>query len=300
MEITYKKKDGTEIDGLVTATLRRTEDGRILGYQGVIRDITERKQAERERAQLMAIHQELDVARDIQASLLPPTHPDWPDLDVVSFSAPTRDVGGDFYAYYARDDEGFALAVGDVSGKGMPAALLMAVSLSSFQAIVPQILSPGELLAHLDWAIAHYTRSTRQNCALCYAQILANREGLGWILKAANAGCIPPLIRRVDSTVEWVDVSGMPLGVGLGSEVGYAEARVILGKGDFVILSSDGLVEAMTATGEIFGFDRLQQAVIAGPSTSAEAMLAHLQAEVANFMGQTEPHDDLTIVVLQV
>jgi PAS domain S-box-containing protein len=302
LEVKHKKKDGTEIDSLITATLRRTEAGRILGYQGVIRDVTERKRVEKERALLLAIQRELDVARDIQISLLPSPHPEWPGLDVVSYSRPTHEVGGDFYAYYAFDQENFALAVGDVSGKGTPAALLMAVSLASFQAIIPQALDPGELLTHLDRAIAHYTRTTYQNCALCYVEISAsvNGESQEKVLRAANAGCIPPLIRWADGTVEWVEVSGMPLGVGFGAELGYREATLTLNKGDSVILASDGLVEAMRATGEMFGFDRLEQAVVAGPTTNAEAMLAHLQAEVIDFIGQTELHDDLTIVVLQV
>jgi sigma-B regulation protein RsbU (phosphoserine phosphatase) len=86
----------------------------------------------------------------------------------------------------------------------------------------------------------------------------------------------------------------------LSGEVGYQEVEVSLAPGDLIILTSDGVIEANDATGEMFSFDRLEQAVATGPTASAEAMLEHLKAAVAAFVGRTEPHDDLTIVVVQV
>ncbi|MBN1991696.1 MAG: SpoIIE family protein phosphatase [Anaerolineae bacterium] len=309
-EVKLRRKDNAEIDGLVTATLRQAEDGTILGYQGIIRDITAQKQAEKERLQLSAIQRELDMARNIQVSLLPPPQPVWGGPDVVCYSKPAQEVGGDFYAYHALDDKplaggktagGFALVVGDISGKGMPAALLMAVSLASVQTVINQSFSPGELLAHLDRVLAHYTQTTRQNCALCYVEFKPAGNGQpGRILHAANAGGVLPIIRRGNGAVEWVEVGGLPLGVGLGAESGYQEVTLPLAPGDLVILTSDGVIEAMNQTGEIFGFERLEQAVAAGPALSAETMLGHLKRQVTAFVGPTEPHDDLTLVVVRV
>ena len=119
-------------------------------------------------------------------------------------------------------------------------------------------------------------------------------------MRVANAGCVMPLVRRRDGSVGWIEVFGTPLGMQLSAEFPYQEAEVSLGPGDLIILTSDGVVEANNGLGEMFGFDRLEQAVAAGPSTSAEAMLEHLKAAVAAFVGTTEPHDDLTIVVVQV
>jgi serine phosphatase RsbU (regulator of sigma subunit) len=119
-------------------------------------------------------------------------------------------------------------------------------------------------------------------------------------VRVANSGCVAPLIRRAGGRVEWVEVGGLPLGVGLGAQLGYPEANLNLRPGELVLLTSDGLVEATDEAGNLFGFERLAQVVAQGPQTDATAMLAHLQAEVAAFTGQTEPHDDLTIVVLQV
>jgi|GEM_PF-4277458 len=310
-EIQLRRSDETFRDGLITATVWRDDDGNILGYQGIIRDITEQKQAEKERLRLSAIEQELTLAQEIQQSLLLPPQPNWDGPDVVCHSTPAREIGGDLYAYYAFPStlnpfderlasDHFAVMVGDVSGKGMPAALLMAVSVASYQAVVGQSLSPGALLAHLDKAITPYTHETSQNCAMIYVDIMLDGNQSA-VVRIANAGCMFPLIRRVDGSTEWIEVVGVPLGMGgLGSQLGYEEVGVTLSKGDFIILTSDGIVEAMNAQKELFGFERLEHAVVTGPATSAEDMLEHAKGEVATFGGDTEPHDDMTIVVVQV
>ena len=270
------------------------------------RHIVELKQAEQERLQLSAIQRELAIAHEIQTRLLPPAKPDWPDLDVICYSTPAHEVGGDLYDYHALGDNRFAMIIGDVSGKGIPAALLMAMSLASFQATVGQNMAPEALLAHLDQAIGAYTGLTGPNCALIYAEIslppptLLNEDN-GRILRVANAGCIPPLIRRVDGSVEWVDVRGIPLGLNFGTaQPGYEQVHRTLATGDLLILTSDGVVEAHNAAGHLFGFERLEQAVAAGSNAGPETMLEHLKREIAAFRGDTELYDDLTIVVVRV
>jgi serine phosphatase RsbU (regulator of sigma subunit) len=119
-------------------------------------------------------------------------------------------------------------------------------------------------------------------------------------LRLANAGCPAPLIKRRDGSVAWVDIGGLPLGLGLGAATGYSEVELSLAKGEFLILISDGVIEARKGDGELFGFERLEAAVADGPMTQAEAMLEHVRTEVSAFVGTTEPHDDLTIVVVQV
>jgi serine phosphatase RsbU (regulator of sigma subunit) len=200
-----------------------------------------------------------------------------------------------------KGGERFAIAVGDVSGKGMPAALLMAASLTALQSVIARAADPSDLLVELDLALKPYTKTTLQNCALCYAEITPPRpEQRAGLLRVANAGCVTPLICRAGGVVEWVDVGGLPLGVGLGAHSGYAEATFKLNAGDLIIFTSDGVIEAKNAAHELFSFERLEQAVATGPKTSAAAMLAHLRAEVTAFAGEIEPHDDLTIVVVQV
>jgi PAS domain S-box-containing protein len=300
-EAKFRKKDGAEMDCLVTATLRQAADGAVLAYEGIIRDITGYKQAERERLTLSLLQRELTLARDIQHSLLPPVKPDWPGLHLLCYSQPAREVGGDFYAYHAFDDTRYAIAVGDVSGKGTPAALLMAISLATFQAIVGRRLAPTELLTQIDETLEPYTSASNQNCALIYAEFTPVSGGQqGGVLRMANAGCMTPIIRRANGNVEWIDVGGLPLGAGLGIELGYTETSLIVGKGDIVVLVSDGVIEAIDSAETLFGFDRFEQAIAGVPEVTAQAMLDHLKTAIALHVGQTEPNDDITIVVFQI
>ncbi|MEM7029045.1 MAG: SpoIIE family protein phosphatase [Chloroflexota bacterium] len=312
-EVQLKKVDGTLL--WVSASIQPLTYDNEPCLLTVLFDLTERKQAEEERARLFAMQQELDFAHQIQASLLPDASPNWPALDVVCYSTPARDVGGDFYTYHAFGPRGEGLtaeppnqhciAVGDVSGKGMPAALLMAISYASLEATINRSLSPGDLLAYLDQAIAPHTRKVGQNCALCYIDLEtlpggSMSSGASHIMRVANAGCVEPIIRRANGEVYWVEVGGMPLGIGLGATLGYQEQIVTLNSGDLIVLSSDGLVEAKSTGNVIFGFDRLENAVANGPTSSAAAMLSHLQAQIDDFTGQAEMYDDVTIVVIQV
>jgi sigma-B regulation protein RsbU (phosphoserine phosphatase) len=250
------------------------------------------------------LQSDLALARDIQQSLLPPPSPAWPGLEVVCYSRSAREVGGDFYSYHVSpalspssngaQGERFGLAVGDVSGKGVSAALLMATSLSLFGSTLSENLSPDRLLLQLDRALVPYTRPRRQNCALCYVTLEADR------LRAVNAACIPPYIRRAGGHLEWLDIGGFALGQGLGIQGGYQEVCLTLSPGDLVILTSDGVVEAKNIHDEMFGFERLEQAIAAGPTASAQAMLDHLLAEIETFTGDTEPHDDMTLALMRL
>ncbi len=253
------------------------------------------------------LQRELELAQRIQRSLLPPSNPRWPDLDILCYTHPASAVGGDFYAYSNLKNGVYVVAVGDVSGKGMPAALLMAVSVTSFHTVTGNGFMPNELLVEMDRMIGPYTSSTRQNCALVYAvlckqNVLSDSQSVDtcqYRLSIANAGCVTPIIRRAGGMAEWIDVGGIPLGVGLGRAAGYQEVELCLKDGDLIVLTSDGVIEATNAEQKMFGFGRLEQAVTCGPTSSAESMLLHLQREVTSFVGDREPHDDVTIVVLQ-
>ncbi|GAB4443043.1 MAG: hypothetical protein Fur0044_39430 [Anaerolineae bacterium] len=275
-------------------------------------EIAERKRLEQalkeseDRQRLMAdrLRSDLVLAREIQQSLLPPPTPRWPDLEVACYTQPAFEVGGDFYAYHASTQarvllSKYILAVGDVSGKGVSAALLMATSLSQFDAALSLKLTPAKLLVYLDQALLPYTKSRRQNCALCYVELVGINT-VRPMLKAVNAGCIPPYLKHADGSVEWAAIGGFALGQGLGAQMGYQEIRHLLAKGDMIILTTDGLVEANNSRSEMFGFERLEQAIITGPTSSAAAMLEYLKTEIAAYVGEAEPHDDITIVVARV
>ena len=242
---------------------------------------------------------EVRMARTIQQNLLPLSRPPWTDLTVFCNTTPARAVGGDLYTYYAweptEESRRYAVVVGDVSGKGMPAALLMGVSLASFRGVVDRGLPPSELLTHLDREMVPYTSTTRQNCAMVYVDLCIDADAASF--RVANAGCVTPLLRYADGTVEWLEVGGFPLGTGLG-KAGYAEHHGVLEPGATLILSSDGVVEAMNTEGEMFGFERFEKSVAAGPA-DAIALLDHIKETVSEFIGPIEAHDDITLVIIQ-
>ncbi len=271
---------------------------------------------------------DLIQAQKIQRNLLPSSHPKLPGISIICHTNPAREVGGDFYDYHIFDmpiervsyifsednisaiqtnskEQGwYAIAVGDVSGKGLSAALLMATSLAHLNSLLLQPLTPAQRMAELDKVLMPYTKMTYNNCALCYTELIpvfsTEKSPSTYLLKVTNAGCIPPYIKRSNGLVEWADVGGMPLGVGLGAEHGYQEITINLYAGDMVILTSDGVAEANAATGELFGFDRLQKAITSAPMKNVQAVLNHLLDEVQSFVKGAEPHDDMTIVVVQV
>lgn len=318
------RQDGTRFPVEVAFSELDIDDQHKL--TGVIRDMTEREQAAAElRLAYQNVKQlnnrfrdELTLAHKIQSSLLLPSRPQLGDLTVVCYTAPAQQVGGDFYAYHtiappsiqtiwgdmAGDEpvERYAVAVGDVSGKGLPAALLMAVSLTAFQGMVGRGLAPTMLLTHLDQAIVPYTKTTHNNCALCYIEIVPpmNSHEHGWRVYIANAGGIPPYIKYHNGQVEHAEVGGFALGQGLGSMMGYQQRRLQLSTGDLLVLTSDGVVEATNSAGDMLSFERLEQLIATGPTANAEAMLKHLQQAVYDFTGEAELHDDLTIVVVQL
>jgi serine phosphatase RsbU (regulator of sigma subunit) len=252
------------------------------------------------------LQEDLTIAKDIQQRLLPPPQPAWPHLDVYCYSTPAREVGGDLFSYYQLNPNGlgepeYAVAVGDVSGKGLPAALLMATSLAHLNSLIDRNLTPPERMIQMDQAMVPYTQSTGHNCALCYVELTpAADKAPAWQLCGVNAGCIPPYVKRMNGSVEWLQVGGVPLGIGLGTNLGYPTVEARLEPGDMLILTSDGVPEANTATEEILGFERLEEAIAHGPTSNAAALVDHLKGVVDSFVGQAELQDDLTIVVLQV
>ncbi|GEM_PF-1280557 len=319
----------------------------IFANQAAIAIQNARLFAETERAN-QRFKDELTMAQEIQQSLLPLAYPNWPDLEVICYNIAANEVGGDFYQYHAFADFGggildfglaehakiqnlkskiqnprYAFVIGDVSGKGVSAALLMAASLAQLDASFSQNFTPTERLVYLDKVISPYTKPRRQNCAMCYVELelgITNYE-LGIknqelriknqeltpnslipnsVLRIVNAGCIPPYLKRANGVVEFHEIGGFALGQGLGAVLGYQQLTLELSKGDMVILVSDGVIEAKNPMGDMLGFVQFEQMVVAGPVSSAAEMMAHLQFEVVNFMGNAEPHDDLTLMVVQV
>ena len=242
---------------------------------------------------LQGLNEELQLASDIQKGLLPAPSLTWHGCEIACYCKPTLDIGGDFYSYHFIDQVRFGLAVGDASGHGISAALMMAATLSHFDASFEHDLDPCERLSLLDHELEAYCNKRYQNCAFCYLELEANHAYI------ANAGGIPPFVWRSDGQVQMLDIGGLPLGHGLGAELGYAGKKVPLQTGDFIVLCSDGVIEAKDGQEMMFGFKRLEQVIAGSPGASAQAVLNHIIQQVMDFADLRTPQDDFTIAVLR-
>jgi predicted ATPase/serine phosphatase RsbU (regulator of sigma subunit) len=272
-------------------TPERVEVVRLLATQAAI-SITN-AQAIVARTEQERVRRELEIAREVQLSLLPQQTPHYPHFELAQISQAARQVSGDLYGYYQRPNGGLAVAVGDVTGKGMPAALLMGATVVALAGAIEADLSPGDTLTRTDRVLQPFIAS-RQNVGLCLAYFDSGQ------MCVANAGAISPVVRNKNGTQMLLDIGGLPLGTHLASQFSYQSTSFPLTTNDFVILTTDGLVEATNSAGQLYGFDRFEAAVSAGPTVSAHAMLDYLMADWRRFTGQTEQQDDLTMVVVRV
>lgn len=241
---------------------------------------------------IAVLHQtlrELDAARSVQLSLLPRHAPQSEDYDIAGATRPARQVGGDLYGYYVRPSGALALALGDVAGKGMPAALLMSACATALAGTIPVGLAPSLTLSQIHQMLQPSV-GRGQNAAVCLVYLDGPR------VRIANAGAVAPMVRG-QGGVRMIDIGGLPLGTPLSAAAPYREVEERLAPGDMLILSSDGIVEAMNEHGEMYGFERFEAAIAGGPTDSAQALLAHLFADVAAFVAEAEMHDDMAIVV---
>jgi serine phosphatase RsbU (regulator of sigma subunit) len=241
------------------------------------------------------IEQELQVARQIQQALLPEATPELDGWEVTTYYEPAREVGGDFYDFLEFEDGRLGLVVGDATGKGMPAALVMATTRGMLRAVVQSLESPGEVLARVNEALV--ADIPPNMFVTCLYAILDPDKGR---LRYANAGHDLPYLRRhYGEGVHELRATGMPLGLMPG--MGYEEKEIELEKGESVLFCSDGLVEAHDPKREMFSFPRLRR-LLAEHDTDAEerSLVDFLMDELRSFTGEGwEQEDDITLVTLR-
>jgi len=247
-----------------------------------------RSVAEQER-----VRSELTIARNIQLSLLPRSTPQPPNLRVAGRSVPAQEVGGDFYTYHLFSDGRLGVVVGDVSGKGIPAALLMAFSLRTFELLVDRYADQGELLTACNSALA--PRLGQSNMQTAFLSVVV--DGRNCMASVANAGLIAPLLWR-NGRVAILESEGLPLGA--LAEARYHERAERLQLGDTLLLVSDGIVEAMNPERELWGFGRLEQVLAAEGSQSPDTIVDAVLRGVYGHTGGAAPHDDMTVVAIQL
>ena len=238
------------------------------------------------------IEQEMQVARLIQQTLLPQQLPELPGWRVAVRYQPARAVGGDFYDFYERPDGRLVLAVGDVTDKGVPAALVMATTRSVLRGCARRMLSPGEALVRANELL--YPEIPANMFITC---LYANLDPVSGRLEFANAGHDLPYLSHGGAVDELV-ATGMPLGLMPGMR--YEEKEITLLPGDGILLYSDGLVEAHNTEREMFGFPRLHQLVNEHCTGGCGKLIDSLLADLAKFAGPDwEQEDDITLMTLE-
>jgi serine phosphatase RsbU (regulator of sigma subunit) len=272
-----------------------SEDRRLLnalaGYAGPamrVGQLVRQQQAEarnRER-----IEQELKIAQIIQQQFLPKSVPDLPSWHVAAFYRPARTVGGDFYDFIELPDGRVMFVVGDVTDKGIPAALVMASTHALLRSTAPRLISPGAVLTHVNDLLC--ADIPAHMFVTCLALVLDPVTGQ---VEFANAGHDVPYVRTAGGVAE-LRARGMPLGLMPGME--YEEKSFRFQPGDCALLHSDGLAEAHAPDREMFGFPRVAE--LAGRGPSGEELIDLCLTELSAFTGpDAEQEDDITLVSLE-
>jgi sigma-B regulation protein RsbU (phosphoserine phosphatase) len=249
-------------------------------------------------ADRVVMKRDLQIAREIQTWLLPGAPPQIPGLTIAYATRPANTVAGDYYDVFPRpgrtnEDNRVVFAVADVAGKSVPAAMLMA----TFQASLKTLSTARVALPELASNMNRYACTNSQGGLRFTTAFLAEYDPVRRSIDYINAGHNHPVLRRASGQIERLDVGGLPFGI--QPEVKYDSASVALEPGDWLIVFTDGLVEAENARQEEYGETRLLSALEAGKSVDPAEMLKRLMAEVDLFVGNTPQHDDVTCMVLK-
>ena len=243
-------------------------------------------------AQRASLENELDIARKIQMAMLPKTYPPYPernDIDIYGLLTPAKAVGGDMFDFVLRDEQLF-FCVGDVSGKGIPSALWMAMTVAVFRTQIANENSPGKIVTTLNDALAE--RNELMMFSTFFLGVLDLKTG---VLTYCNAGHEAPILLG-EHQPEFMDVaSNVPLGVTAGWN--YTVQQITLAPGTTLFLYTDGLTEAENKDHAQFGRDHIVE-VLTTPSTGAEMLVKEVEKSVQDFVGDAEQSDDLTLFAI--
>ena len=251
-----------------------------------------------ELADKITMKRDLEIAREIQAWLVPSTPPSIPDAEVAFYTRAQNSVAGDYYdAFYPTDDASsggkLMLVMADVAGKSVPAALLMA----TLQASLRTIASEGLPLSELAIRLNHYAGAHSLGGQRFTTTVLAEYDPATRRLAYVNAGHNSPVIRRANASTERLESAALPLGI--TPEATFPSAEVTLHPGDTLVLFTDGVVEAFNTAGEEFSDNRWLTIIRGLPNLNAQQSLQFLMKSVEDFVGATRQSDDITCLVLR-
>jgi serine phosphatase RsbU (regulator of sigma subunit) len=247
----------------------------------------------RHRLEVARFEQELSMARQIQRTSLLSEFPEMERCDVHALYVPSKEVGGDFYDMVPTENGAFLMAIADVSGKGMPAALLSSMLQASLRTQAGSAASLRTILRNIN-ALLYRSTATNQFATF----FLARLDPHGLKLWFSNAGHNWPVLRRKVGDPVYLERGGTVLGI--LEHIDFEEGEVVLGPGDTVVFFTDGVSEATDASGAQFGEGRLDEVLNGlGHELSAREIAERLMAELRSFLGPVEAQDDITILVLK-
>ncbi len=254
------------------------------------------KKAQEEHSQLTSIQNDLHVAQEIQETILPKELPAFPEdirrrFDLAAGMKAAKYVGGDFYDYFKIDGTRLGIVIGDVSGKGVPAAIFMAISRTILRTIALSCPSCADCLRQANEILSN--DSVEDMFVTVFYGILDLSTGH---LKYSNAGHNPPIvIRRADGSTTLEPTGDIALGAVPG--ITYSEKETVLAPGDSLLLYTDGVTEAMNSAGELFGTTRLQN-LCSSPADSPQALIDNISASLAAFTAGAPQSDDITLLAV--
>jgi len=246
----------------------------------------------------VVMKRDLQIAREIQTWLLPGAPPQIPGLAIAYATRPANTVAGDYFDVFPRpgktnEDNRIVLAVADVAGKSIPAAMLMATFQASLKTLSTAQVALPELAANMN----RYACSNSQGGLRFTTAFLAEYDAAHRTVHYINAGHNNPILRRSSGQIERLDVGGLPFGI--MPEAKYEAATIILAPGDWLVIFTDGLVEAVNARDEEYGEFRLLSAVEASKLLPPSELLKRLMFDLDVFVGNTPQHDDVTCMLLK-
>jgi phosphoserine phosphatase RsbU/P len=272
----------------------------MLVFAFIISNVITEREVKRERdnyqQELQKKQAELMIAAEIQNSFLPESIPYLKGFDIAATTIPAREVGGDFYDFIFQD-ENLQFMIADVSGKGVPAALFMALSRTIVRACSAPYKKAAERLRCANNMIVSDSRSVTSG--MFVTLFFASLDRRDRILVYANGGHNPPLLLRAAvSSIETTQVTGAALG--MMEDMEYEQRQLTLESGDILLLYTDGIVEAMNDKEEFFGPDRLRSSLAAAAELSAQEILDSILRNLRQFTKGAEQSDDITAIVIKV
>lgn len=289
---------GGNLDAPVPALSSNDEIGKLAhsfrfmqdALKDYIRELTE-VTASRER-----FESELKIAKDIQLSILPkifPPFPSMPFFDIFAMLRSAREVGGDLYDFYLTGEKSFFFVIGDVSGKGVPASLYMAVTKTLLKTTANRGLMPDEVLTHVNNELCHSSETAMFVTLFC-----GMLDCMSGQVVFSSAGHNPPLVIRKNGEIVFLEQTGGAI-AGYMEEITFGKGILDLSPGDSLFLYTDGVTEAMNEKGELFGEERLVDCLRTLEDRSVKGMIDGVLGDVARFEDGAQQSDDITMMVIR-